>query len=96
MCYWGIKDHLKELTAECWLRVVEFEEKGKGEPQPKVFFPRNLEDTNIEFGGDSLPDNCQSYLADLWKGLDDVKWEQVLMEVPDLLCDQEREILSMR
>ena len=65
----------------------------------RVFFPRNLADKDVEFTKEEVPENCQNFLADLWHGLGDstqVKWEQVLTEEPELLCEQEREILSTR
>ena len=65
----------------------------------RIFYPRNIRDSNIEFTSAELPEKCHDYLVDLWKGLGDgqqVNWEQVLMEEPDLLSDQERQIMSMR
>ena len=58
--------------------------------QARVFFPRNLADTNIEFTSLELPEPCHDYLVDLWQSLGDgqaVKWEQVLMDEPDLVSD---------
>ena len=44
----------------------------------KIFFPRNMDDREIEFTKEELPDNCHKYLAELWDNEQTMRWEEVL------------------
>lgn len=95
MCYWGIKEDIEKLVEEKWIRVIERKEESSRSTQKRVFFPRNLDDRNVEFSLSELPENCHNHITELWRGLGEVKWDSVLLEGPeDLLCDQERELIS--
>ena len=100
MCYKGVLEDIEELVNEGWIRVVKVTENARGTiKETRVFFPKDLTNKEVEFTNDELPDNCQRFLSDMWQKMGDntqVKWEETLFDTPDLLCDQEREILSTR
>lgn len=81
-------DDMDALIREGWIREVKITETSREkEKVTRVFFPRNLEETDVEFTKEELPDNCVETLAGLWKELGDVKtikWEEVLQKA-DLL-----------
>ena len=77
-------DDMGALIREGWIREVKITETSRErEKVTRVFFPRNLDETDVEFTKEELPDNCVETLAGLWKELGDVKtikWEEVLQK----------------
>ena len=88
LCYQGVMDDMDALIKEGWIREVKITETSRErEKVTRVFFPKNLEETDVEFTKEELPDNCVEMLAGLWNQIGDVKtikWEEVLQKA-DLL-----------
>ena len=83
-CYKGIKRDIDELITEGWIRVITTQEgtRGPNKESFRVLFPRDLTEKEVEFTPEELPENCHSYLAQIWsKDVGDnttMNWEQVL------------------
>ena len=68
----------------------------------RVFFPRDISEKKVEdqveWTKSELPTVCQEYISQEYRKLcmsdNNCTWEQVFEQKPELLCDQEREILS--
>lgn len=67
LCYPRVLQDMDELIEEGWVREVKIvETKRSVQTTTRVFFPRNQNDSEVEFTKQELPENCQEYLAGLW------------------------------
>ena len=84
-CYPKIKEDLKNLVDEGWIRVLLVNKtnsrKAEENAMTRVFFACDKSDLAVEGVLDTVPNACQNFLADFWdKELDDTKmnWEKIL------------------
>ena len=91
---------MDELIAEGWIREVKIVETVRNVTRTtRVFFPKDQNNSEVEFKKDELPGNCQEYLSGLWQSMGsnaEFKWEELLLKQPQLLCEEERQMLTTR
>ena len=93
-CYPRIKEDLKNLVDEGWIRVLLVNKtnsrKAEETAMTSVFFACDKSDFAVEGVLDTVPNACHNFLADIWdKELDETKtnWEKILQDTPSLLSN---------